>query len=58
MDEDGCDYSRIRFFWYVIEIPLRWNVVKSWIVDVFELYGLWNYLRNVLVLSYIEGQTY
>ena len=41
MDEDGCDSSRIRFFWYVTKINLRWNVVQSWIVDIFELYGLW-----------------
>ena len=35
MDEDGCDSSRIRFFWYVTKITLRWNVVQSWIVDIF-----------------------
>ena len=41
MDEDGCNSSRIRFFWYVTKIILGWNVVQSWIVDIFELYGLW-----------------
>ena len=41
MDEDGCDSSGIRFFWSVTKIALRWNVVKWWIVDIFELYGLW-----------------
>ena len=43
MDENGCDSSRIRLFWYVTKITLRWNVVKSWIDDIFELYGLWCY---------------
>ena len=43
MDKDGCDSSRIRFFWYFTKITLRWNVVQSWIVDIFELYGLWCY---------------
>ena len=41
MDEDGCDSSRIRFFWYVTKIILRWNVLQSYIVDIFELNGLW-----------------
>ena len=35
MDEDGCDSRRIRFFCYVTDINLRWNVVQSWIVDKF-----------------------
>ena len=33
--------SRIRFFWYVTKINLRWNVVQSWIIDIYEFYGLW-----------------
>ena len=41
MDEDGCDSSIIRFFRSVTKITLRWNVVKWWIVYIFELYGLW-----------------
>ena len=41
MYEDGCDYSRIRLFWYVTKITLKWNVVQSWIFDIFELYGVW-----------------
>ena len=41
MDEDGCDSSRIRFFGSVVYIALRWNVVKWWIFDLFELYGIW-----------------
>ena len=57
MDEDGCDSSRIRLFWYVTKINFRWIVVQSRIVDIFELYGLLNQLRNLLLLSYIEGQT-
>ena len=40
MDEDGCDSSRIRLFWYVTRIALRWNAMQSWIVDIFELYGI------------------
>ena len=40
MDKDGFDSSRIRFFWYVPKITLGWNVVRSWIVDIFELYCL------------------
>ena len=40
MDEDGCDYSRIRSFWSVTKINLRWNVVQQCIVGVFELYDL------------------
>ena len=43
MDEDGCDSSGINFFWCVTKITLMWNVVKSWIVDIFELYGIWCY---------------
>ena len=43
MDKDGCDSSRIRFFWYYTIITLMWNVVKSWIVDIFKLYGIWYY---------------
>ena len=35
MDEDGCDSSRIRFFWYFTKITLRCNVVQSWIFDIF-----------------------
>ena len=42
MDEDGCDSSIIRLFWYVARITFRWNVVQSWIVDIFELYGIWH----------------
>ena len=41
MDEYGCDYSVIRLFWYVTKITLRWYVVQLWIVDIFELYGIW-----------------
>ena len=41
MDKDGCDSSRIRFFWYVTKIILRCNVVQSWIVDAFELYVIY-----------------
>ena len=41
MGKDGCDYSRIRLFWYVTKITLRWNVVQSCIFDIFELCGLW-----------------
>ena len=41
MDEDGFDSIRIRFFCYVTKITVRWNVVQWWIVDIFELYGLW-----------------
>ena len=55
MDEDGCDSSRIRFFGAVADIALRWNFVQWWIVDLFELYGLWTELSNLLLLSYIEG---
>ena len=51
MDVDGCDSSRIGFFWYVTKITLKWNVVQSWIVDIFELYGLWIKLRNLLILD-------
>ena len=40
MDEDGCYSSRIRFFWCVTKITLRWNVVQSCIVDIFELDGI------------------
>ena len=29
MDEYGFDSSRIRFFWYVTKIFLRWNVLQS-----------------------------
>ena len=43
MDKDICDSIRIRLFLYFTKITLRWNVVPSWIVDVFELYGLWCY---------------
>ena len=43
MDKDGCDSSGIRFFWYFTKITLRWNIVKSWTVDIFELNGLWWY---------------
>ena len=43
MDEDGFDSSIIRFFWYVTKITLRWNVVQSFIVGIFELYGIWCY---------------
>ena len=46
MDKDGCDSSRIRFYWFVTKIILGWNVVQSWIVDIFELYGLWCYQKN------------
>ena len=42
MDEDGCDSSIIWFFWSVIKITLRWNVVQWCIVDIFELYSIWN----------------
>ena len=35
MDEDGCDSSRIRFFYSVTTIDSRWNVVQWWIVDIF-----------------------
>ena len=52
MDKDGCDSSRIRFFWYFTNITLRWNVVQSWIVDIFELYGLWFYQEE----SYEEAR--
>ena len=38
MDEDGCDSSRIRFFWSVTKIILRWNVLQWWVVYIFELY--------------------
>ena len=41
MDEDGCYSSRIRFFLSVTKITLRWNFVQCWIVDIFELYGIW-----------------
>ena len=41
MDEDRYEYSRIRFFWSITKINLRRNVVQWWIVDIFELYGLW-----------------
>ena len=41
MNEDGYDYIRIRFFWYITKINLSWNVVQLWIVDIFELYGQW-----------------
>ena len=41
MDEDGCDPSRMRFFCYVTKINLSCNAVQSWIVDIFELYGLY-----------------
>ena len=40
MDEDGFDSSRIRLFWYVTDITLRWNVVQWRIVDLFELWSL------------------
>ena len=55
MDEDGCDFSRIRFFWSVTKVTLRWNAVQWWIVDKFELYGLWTQLNHFFLLSYIEG---
>ena len=35
MDEDGFDSIRIWFFWYINKITLRWNVMQSWIVDIF-----------------------
>ena len=57
MDEDGRDSIRIKLFWYVNKIILRWNVVQSWIVDILELYGIWTLLRIFCFLSYIEGQT-
>ena len=41
MGKYGFDSSRIRLFWYVTKITLRWNVVQSWIVCIFELCGLW-----------------
>ena len=41
MDEDECDSSRIRLFWYVTKITVGWNVVQSWIVDIFQLYCIW-----------------
>ena len=41
MDEDECDSSRIRLFWYITKTTLSWNAAQSWIVDIFELYGLW-----------------
>ena len=41
MDKYGRDSSIIRFFWYVTKITLRWNVLQSRIVNIFELYGLW-----------------
>ena len=50
MDEDGCDSSRIRFFWYVTKITLRWNVLQSWIIYIFELYSIWCYQEE-----YYEG---
>ena len=40
MDEDECDSSRIRLFWYVTDIYLNWNVVQWWIVDLFVCIGL------------------
>ena len=45
----------MRFFWYVTDITLSWNVAQWWIVDIFDLYGIWTKWRNVLLLSYIEG---
>ena len=52
MGKDGCDSSRIRLFLYVTKITLRWNVVQLWIVDIFELYGLWCYQEE----SYEEAR--
>ena len=41
MDEDGCDYSRIRLFWSVTKITLRWNFMQWWIVDIFVWIDIW-----------------
>ena len=51
MDKDGCDYSRMRFFWYFTQINLWCNVVKSWTVDIFELNGLWCYQEEYYELA-------
>ena len=51
MDRDGCDSSRIRFFWYFTKITLWWNIMKPWTVDIFELNGLWCYQEE-----YYEGE--
>ena len=53
MDKDGCDLIIIRLFWYVTKITLRWNFLQSWILDIFELDGLWCYQEE----SY-EGARY
>ena len=53
MDKNGFDSSGIIFFWHFTKITLRWNVVQSWIVDIFELYSLWCYQEE----SY-EGAIY
>ena len=42
MDDYGCGSSRIRFYWSVTWINLRWNVLKWWIVDLFIWIDLWN----------------
>ena len=39
MFKDGCDFSRIRFFWYFTKITLWRDVLKPWTGDI----GLWCY---------------
>ena len=49
MDEDGCNSSTIMFFWYVNKITLRWNVVKSWIVDKGVIWSMVH--SRIIILS-------